>query len=162
MIQIHFDVSKVFQAWRSCHCRLNTTIPRAADHRPHPFPVQWFSVWRPHFVPRFRPETIDDAAVSCIICSLALSEAYISIPCSRLLRLPAARILPRPEISFAHPLRELCETRIGAEWGIWDCFWPIRLLGSARSTLGTPVSVLAGSLSCVLGTEYMGYVLILR
>ena len=159
--QIHFDISESVETWRPCHRHINTTFPGAPDHRPYPFPVQWLSIWHPYLVPGLRPETADNAAVSCIICSLALSEAYLSIPCSRLLRLPAAQLLPRPEISFAYTLLELSKTCIGAHGDIRNCFWPLYLLGSARSSLGTPFSVLARSMSCVLGTEYMGYVFIL-
>lgn len=85
-------------------------------------------------------------------------EAYLSIPLSRVFRLPAAGILFRPQVCFPAQDLEYHKARGRSAQRLWPGVWPLRLLESAASAEREAFPFLSGSMSRLLGTKCLGHV----
>ena len=92
----------------------------------------------------------------------ALLEAHLPLSRSRVLRLLTSSLLPWSKVSIRHQGPQLHQARPR------DChcrrsgIWAVRVLRTDSSAANSAVPFLTGFVSCILGSKYMGDVLIQR
>jgi hypothetical protein len=161
MVQLCEDVQ--VKGYCTCGCPVHFAFAWAANHRPYPLPVQWLHVRDPGPLDGARAQQLDPTTIRPLVRHSALLQAHLSVLGASILCLPpprlllgAATIVPLSE----HPVFQLCKV------GNWYCrhlrlrIWSICCLGPDGTGVPSFVPVLTWSMSCVLGPECMGNVLI--
>jgi hypothetical protein len=134
-------------------CTIDTPLTRTSHHRPHSLPIQRLPLRR--LDPIDCPCALRKGLAPCQWSSIhgsVVSKAHLSLPCASIFRLPAADVLPQPEISLRHTIYKLRQA--------WKWHRPcgcggirsICLLRADSTSLWQTIPIFARIVSCVLGT----------
>ena len=156
--KIHLNFPKSLATCNS-RCRfINLPLSSAADHRPCTFSIQWLFVRHPHFVSRSCPGTVDNVAERYVVYCAALSQAYLLVFGSCILRLLPSHILPRPEVDPTRSAKKHLETCIGGHRCVSSGPGALYTLQTTGSSFAQAFSLLPRPLSRLLGSKHLGHV----
>jgi hypothetical protein len=135
---------------------LDPSLTRPFDHRSYPFSVQWLPLWSLDSLPRFGKKEGNNPTKRFVIRSSSLLQAHIPLSSSCILCIPTSSILLGYKIYLSNQVLELCKAWCWNYCHIRGCIWTLRILGTDTATAEPAVPLLTGTMSCILGTQYLG------
>ena len=139
---------------------LDSTLTGPSHHRSHPLSIQWVSLRDFDSFIGIGKEEVDDAPQWPPLRWPSLPEAHLPISRTSIFRILATSILPRPKIDFSYQIWKCAKIGLWDHCCVWCRLWTIRILGPATAATEQTVSILQRTMSCVLGSQCLGNVLL--